>query len=166
MTSSSAETETPVRAPGACIEVRDAEWMVRTCTLTPRDGFKITGVGVSEFVRDEDAVFFTGIDGVVQLRPEDTRLVADTSSAFARSRLYLESVLRRTPLPQSEPRPGAGRPVPPRPAHLPAAPGGTWLAGLAADRGRREPGRSQKNGIGLKETYGVAVCGTAVRSGS
>lgn len=102
MTSSSAETETPVRAPGACIEVRDAEWMVRTCTLTPRDGFKITAVGVSEFVRDEDAVFFTGIDGVVQLRPEDTRLVADTSSAFARSRLYLESVLRRTPLPQSE----------------------------------------------------------------
>lgn len=98
---SSAETETPF-APGARIEVRDAEWMVRTCTPTPRDGFKITAVGVSEFVRDEDAVFFTGIDDVVPLRPEDTRLVADTSSAFARSRLYLESVLRRTPLPQSE----------------------------------------------------------------
>ncbi|MEU4823034.1 DEAD/DEAH box helicase [Actinomadura sp. NPDC023710] len=95
------DTATPY-APGARIEVRDAEWMVRTCTPTRRDGYKITAVGVSEFVRDEDAVFFTRIDDVVQLRPEDTRLVADASSAFARSRLYLESVLRRTPLPQSE----------------------------------------------------------------
>ncbi|WP_329521375.1 DEAD/DEAH box helicase [Spirillospora sp. NBC_01491] len=91
-------------APGARIEVRDAEWMVRTCTPIRRDSFKISAVGVSEFVRDEDAVFFTEIDTVVQLRPEDTELVADTSSAFARSRLYLESVLRRTPLPQSERR--------------------------------------------------------------
>ncbi|MES9542309.1 helicase-related protein [Actinomadura sp. NPDC000600] len=98
---SSAETATPF-APGARIEVRDAEWMVRTCTPIRRDVFKITAVGVSEFVRDEDAVFFTDIEHPVQLRPEDTQLVADTSSAFARSRLYLESVLRRTPLPQSE----------------------------------------------------------------
>lgn len=89
-------------APGARIEVRDAEWMVRTCAPTRRDGFKIHAVGVSEFVRDEDAVFFTALDEVTQLRPEDTELVADTSSSFARSRLYLESVLRRTPLPQSE----------------------------------------------------------------
>ncbi|MWA06521.1 helicase [Actinomadura sp. LD22] len=76
--------------------------MVRTCTPTARDGYMIRAVGVSEFVRDEDAVFFTGIDRVTPLRPEDTVLVADTSPAFARSRLFLESVLRRTPLPQSE----------------------------------------------------------------
>ncbi|WP_235037295.1 DEAD/DEAH box helicase [Actinomadura sp. K4S16] len=98
---SSAEPATPF-APGARIEVRDAEWMVRTCTPIRPRVFKITAVGVSEFVRDEDAVFFTDIEHPVQLRPEDTQLVADTSSAFARSRLYLESVLRRTPLPQSE----------------------------------------------------------------
>ncbi|GAA0322403.1 DEAD/DEAH box helicase [Actinoallomurus spadix] len=95
--------ETPF-APGARIIVRDAEWMVRTCTRAdhPDDGYKIQAVGVSEFVRDEDAIFFTGIEPPVPLRPEDTDLVADDTPAFARSRLYLESVLRRTPLPQSE----------------------------------------------------------------
>jgi hypothetical protein len=49
-------------APGARVVVRDAEWMVRTCTPTGGDsGHLVRAVGVSEFVRDEDAVFFTGI---------------------------------------------------------------------------------------------------------
>ncbi|GAA1999283.1 DEAD/DEAH box helicase [Nocardiopsis rhodophaea] len=94
-------------APGARIEVRDAEWMVRTCIPTnhpDEDGYMVRAVGVSEFVREEDAVFFTGIDDVRPLRPEDTVLVPDDSARFAQSRLYLESVLRRTPLPQSERR--------------------------------------------------------------
>ncbi|MEU6034711.1 DEAD/DEAH box helicase [Actinomadura sp. NPDC047616] len=98
---SAADQATPF-APGARIEVRDAEWMVRTCAPTRRDGYMIKAVGVSEFVRDEDAVFFTEIDDVRPLRPEDTELVPDTTSAFAKSRLFLESVLRRTPLPQTE----------------------------------------------------------------
>ncbi|WP_017540960.1 DEAD/DEAH box helicase [Nocardiopsis halophila] len=96
-------------APGARIEVRDAEWMVRTCVPAdaPEDGYIVRAVGVSEFVRGEDAVFFTGLEeraggAVRQLRPEETELVTDPSPRFARSRLYLESVLRRTPLPQSE----------------------------------------------------------------
>ncbi|ASU82937.1 helicase [Nocardiopsis gilva YIM 90087] len=94
-------------APGARIEVRDAEWMVRTCIPTDHlddDGYMVRAVGVSEFVREEEAVFFTRIDDVVPLRPEETVLVPDDSARFAHSRLYLESVLRRTPLPQSERR--------------------------------------------------------------
>ncbi|MDA8370390.1 MAG: helicase-related protein [Nocardiopsaceae bacterium] len=93
-------------APGARIEVRDAEWMVRTCTPAqdPEDGSVVRAVGVSELVRDTEAVFFTGIDDVRPLRPEDTRLVPDFSPGFATSRLFLESVLRRTPLPQTERR--------------------------------------------------------------
>ncbi|MFD6949109.1 MULTISPECIES: DEAD/DEAH box helicase [unclassified Nocardiopsis] len=99
-------TEASPYAPGARVVVRDAEWMVRTCTHTgsEHDGYQLRVVGVSEFVRGEDAVFFTGIDTVVPLRPEETTLVHDLSSGYADSRLYLESVLRRTPLPQSERR--------------------------------------------------------------
>ena len=61
---------------------------------------------MSEFVRDEDAVFFTAIEDPkpVLLRPEETALVRDDTPAFAMSRLYLEATLRRTPLPQSERR--------------------------------------------------------------
>ncbi|MFG3290142.1 SNF2-related protein [Streptomyces sp. NPDC048179] len=88
--------------PGAQILVRDEEWLVKNAARTDYDGDKIEAVGVSEFVRDEEATFFTGIDDVELLEPENTRLVPDTSSYFRRSRLFLEAVLRKTPLPQSE----------------------------------------------------------------
>jgi len=40
----------------------------------------IKAVGVSEFVQDIEATFFTGLDMVTAMRPEDTILVQDTSS--------------------------------------------------------------------------------------
>lgn len=90
--------------PGAQILVRDEEWLVRNARRTKheRDGDRIEAIGVSEFVRDEEAVFYTGIDTVELLDPEKTRLVPDTSSHFRRGRLFLEAVLRKTPLPQTE----------------------------------------------------------------
>ncbi|GIH72624.1 DEAD/DEAH box helicase [Sphaerimonospora thailandensis] len=92
--------------PGARIEVRDAEWIVRTCAQLASGGdeprYKITAVGASEFVRDEDAVFFTDLDEVGLLRPEETVLEQDRTPRFAQSRLFIEAVLRRTPLPQTE----------------------------------------------------------------
>lgn len=89
--------------PGAQILVRDEEWLVKNAKrVGVHDGDRIEALGVSEFVRDEEAVFFTGIDTVDLLEPENTRLVPDTSSYFRRSRLFLEAVLRKTPLPQSE----------------------------------------------------------------
>ncbi|MGP4049291.1 SNF2-related protein [Streptomyces sp. 2A115] len=88
--------------PGAQVLVRDEEWLVRNARRTEHDGDRIEAIGVSEFVRDEEAVFFTGIDTVELLEPEKTRLVPDTSSYFRRGRLFLEAVLRKTPLPQTE----------------------------------------------------------------
>src|SRR5687768_4252991 len=97
------EQETPF-APGSRIEVRDEEWLVRSAVETAHDGYKIQAVGVSELVTDDVATFFTKIDQVTLLRPEETELVHDDSPNFRRSRLYLEAVLRRTPLPRSETR--------------------------------------------------------------
>ena len=57
-------------APGARVVVRDAEWMVRTSTPTDNDGHLLRAVGVSEFVRGEEALFFTGIESIEPLRPE------------------------------------------------------------------------------------------------
>ncbi|GAB3277683.1 DEAD/DEAH box helicase [Actinocorallia lasiicapitis] len=93
-------TETPY-PPGARVVVRDAEWIVRTCDPAGK-GYRITAIGASEFVRDETGVFFTDIEPVDVLRPEDTELELDATPGFAKSRLYLEAVLRRTPLPQTE----------------------------------------------------------------
>ncbi|WP_431980932.1 SNF2-related protein [Streptomyces qinglanensis] len=102
MTDQGATQEGTRFPPGAQISVRDEEWLVRNTTTTDHDGERIEAVGVSEFVRDEEAVFFSGIDEVKLLDPEKTRLIPDTSSYFRSSRLFLEAVLRKTPLPQSE----------------------------------------------------------------
>ena len=52
--------------------------------------------GVSELVREREAIFLTTLEPDIQvLDPAETRLVADSSPAFADSRLYLESLLRQ-----------------------------------------------------------------------
>nr|WP_229859608.1 DEAD/DEAH box helicase [Streptomyces poonensis] len=84
------------------MEVRDEEWLVRNVTRTAHDGDRIEAVGVSEFVRDQEAVFFTALDDVQLMDPRRTTLTPDDSPTFRRSRLFLEAVLRKTPLPQSE----------------------------------------------------------------
>lgn len=88
--------------PGAQILVRDEVWLVRNATRTEHDGARIEAVGASDFVRDQEAVFFTGLDRIELLDPRRTRLVRDDSPNFRRSRLFLEAVLRKTPLPQAE----------------------------------------------------------------
>ncbi|MEU3821964.1 DEAD/DEAH box helicase [Streptomyces sp. NPDC030392] len=89
---------------GAQVLVRDEVWLVRNAVPTADDGTRVEVVGVSDFVRDQEAVFFTGLDTVELIDPRDTRLIADDSPTYRRSRLFLEAVLRRTALPQSERR--------------------------------------------------------------
>lgn len=88
--------------PGAQIVVRDEEWLVKNVTRTAHDGDRIEAVGISEFVRDQEAVFFTALDDVELMDPRKTTLIDDDSPNFRRSRFFLEAVLRKTPLPQSE----------------------------------------------------------------
>ncbi len=89
---------------GAQVLVRDEVWLVRNAVPTRDDGTRVEVVGVSDFVRDQEAVFFTRLDAIELIDPRDTRLIADDSPNYRRSRLFLEAVLRRTALPQSERR--------------------------------------------------------------
>lgn len=89
-------------AVGMRVQARDEEWVVSQVEHTAKDGMRLEVTGVSLLVREQRAVFFTKLDDVIPLRPEDTTLVADDSPQFRRSRLYWEAVLRATPLPQSE----------------------------------------------------------------
>ncbi|MEU0917222.1 DEAD/DEAH box helicase [Streptomyces cyaneofuscatus] len=90
---------------GTVIEVRDEEWLVRSSGLTPSGEIVIEATGASELVRGHRARFLTSLDGMPRvLRPENTRLVHDGSESFRLSRLFLEAVLRKTPLPQIERR--------------------------------------------------------------
>jgi len=101
-------------APGARIVVRDAEWLVRKVDNYfretqegPKTIRSISAVGISEIVRDKEAIFIDEIEetygrmrngtglGVEVLAPEDTKLVPDTSSEYRKTILYIESNLRR-----------------------------------------------------------------------
>ncbi|WP_433615370.1 SNF2-related protein [Dactylosporangium sp. CA-139114] len=102
----SVEVTTAERAggfpPGAQVLVRDEQWLVRKATLTRQDGWMVEVTGVSPFVRGTDAVFFQRLDDIRVLDPRETVLVADDSPNHRRARLFMEAVLRKTALPQTE----------------------------------------------------------------
>ncbi len=82
--------------PGSRVVIRDAEWVVRRVDTTASGGAQLACVGVSELVREREAVFLTTLDDSIEiLDPETTRLVADDTSRFRRSRLYMESLRRQ-----------------------------------------------------------------------
>lgn len=83
-------------APGARVLIRDEEWMIRR-VQDARAGSALHVVGLSELVRNQEALFLTELDRVQILEPEDTTLVRDPSPGHRQARLYLEALLRRTP---------------------------------------------------------------------
>ena len=75
--------------------MRDAEWVVRRADMTSGGNYQLACTGVSEIVRDRQAVFLSELERIKVLEPENTRLVPDRSPAFADSLLYMESRLRQ-----------------------------------------------------------------------
>ncbi|HEX8702887.1 MAG TPA: hypothetical protein VF815_28890 [Myxococcaceae bacterium] len=69
-----------VIAPGALIEVRDAQWRVLKVDRASTGRAVWTVVGISAYVRDQEAVFLEDYEPSVRvLAPEQTRLVAGIS---------------------------------------------------------------------------------------
>ena len=87
----------PVLAPGARVLIRDAEWLVRKVDRTATNRQAVSVVGLSQIVKDREAIFLDEIDQIELLNPEDTDLVDDTSSCYRDSLLFMESLLRQTP---------------------------------------------------------------------
>ncbi|AKE38544.1 Helicase family protein [Corynebacterium camporealensis] len=90
--------DTSQLAPGVTIECRDEQWLVNNVSKTA-DGFRIRCRGVSDYVRDQTATFFTALDKIQVFDPADVTVKPDDSPHFRHSRLWLESTLRRTPVP-------------------------------------------------------------------
>src|ERR1022692_205650 len=65
-----------VLAPGARVEIRSAEWIVRRVDATSTGGYSLLVTGVSEIVRDKEARFLTEIEGkgIKVLDPAETDL--------------------------------------------------------------------------------------------
>jgi superfamily II DNA or RNA helicase len=67
------------------------------------DGWLVHCHGLTPLVRDTNAIFATVLDEVTALDPADATVVADTSPGFTRSRLWVEAVLRKSPVPLTDP---------------------------------------------------------------
>jgi ERCC4-related helicase len=89
-------------APGSRVVVRDLEWQV---IAIERHAMGTRGIvhciGRDELVRDRPAAFYTDIDRVEPEDPTRTMFRLDTSANGVETRLVLESLIRRTPLPIS-----------------------------------------------------------------
>lgn len=92
----------PRFAPGSQVLVRDEQWLVKKVADTPHDGWMVEVTGVSSLVRGTDAVFYEKLDHIEPLDPDRTRLVPDSSPNHRKARLYLEAVIRKTALSQTE----------------------------------------------------------------
>lgn len=87
--------------PGKTIIVRDEEWLVTLVEQTA-DGVHVHARGQSELVRDTTAAFYSALDRIEVLDPAQAEVVADESSRYRRSKLWLESLLRKTPIPYGD----------------------------------------------------------------
>ncbi|MDN5730299.1 MAG: DEAD/DEAH box helicase [Yaniella sp.] len=84
--------------PGSVVSVRDATWVVTSATATP-SGTLVKVQGLSELVRDTEAAFYSDLDTIEVIDPREATVVADESPRYRQTRLYLETVLRTTPVP-------------------------------------------------------------------
>lgn len=85
-------------APGARVEIRDAEWVIRRVDVTSDNGYQLTCDGISELVRGKEAIFLTQLEdqeNIKILDPATTTLVQDVSNSFEQGLLYIESQLRQ-----------------------------------------------------------------------
>ncbi|MBF2013799.1 MAG: DEAD/DEAH box helicase family protein [Rivularia sp. T60_A2020_040] len=84
-------------APGARIVVRDAEWLIKLTSRTFNDFLVVDVIGVSDFIKGRAAQFIKELeDDLEVLDPESTALVADNTSGYRNSLLFIEAHLRQT----------------------------------------------------------------------
>ena len=84
-------------APGARVRIRDAEWLVQRVDRSSSGGQVLDVVGLSELVKEKEARFIAELESQLEIiDPAKTALVPDPSPGYRQSRLYMESLLRRT----------------------------------------------------------------------
>lgn len=83
-------------APGARILCRDAEWLVKSVVTASDNSRVIEAVGVSEFIQGKRARFIEELEADLKvLSPAETKLVADGSSGYVHSLLFIEAHLKQ-----------------------------------------------------------------------
>lgn len=82
-------------APGMRVIIRDEEWMIKKCDNNSYATKTLQCIGISPLVKDKPAYFLSDLEKIEIVDPTKTKLIADTSPRYNRSRLYLESQWRQ-----------------------------------------------------------------------
>lgn len=82
-------------SPGMRVIIRDEEWMIKKVETNSIGNKTIYCLGISNLVKDKEAIFLTDIENIEQVDPAKIKLVADDSPFFRKSRLYVESKWRQ-----------------------------------------------------------------------
>ena len=83
-----------VIAPGARIQCRDAEWLVRNVKQTREGERLLEVVGVSPYLKEQEALFLEALEPDLKvLQPEETELVGDSSDNYPERLRFLEAHL-------------------------------------------------------------------------
>ena len=85
--------------PGQRVIIRDVEWTIRKVEILADDGYELTCDGFSSFIKGKEAIFLTtyeefGNRAIQIIDPRETKFIIDKSSGFAKSLLYMESLLK------------------------------------------------------------------------
>lgn len=88
-------------APGSIVVIRDEEWLV-TSAEQGADGWLVRVRGLSELVAETTAAFYSSLDKIEVQDPKRARVVPDGSSGYRDSRLWLEALIRKTPVPYGD----------------------------------------------------------------
>jgi ERCC4-related helicase len=84
---------------------RDAEWLVTR--VDPSDytnqHYAVHCIGADDLVRGHESIFLTQLDRIDPVDPRNTQLMADSSSGYRLSKLFLEAQLRQMPATGIEP---------------------------------------------------------------
>ena len=102
MASSSTTVKRLDVAPGDMVTVRDEQWTVAKVEQAAR-GALIHVRGVTELVRDTTASFYEELDTITPFDPREVRVVGDGSPHYRRTRVQLEAILRKAPVPLQDP---------------------------------------------------------------
>ncbi|WP_082803995.1 helicase-related protein [Mycolicibacterium phlei] len=81
--------------------MRDEEWLV-TSAEQGADGWLVRVRGLSELVAETTAAFYSSLDEIEVQDPKQAKVVPDGSSGYRDARLWLEALLRKTPVPYGE----------------------------------------------------------------
>jgi hypothetical protein len=91
--------------PGMRVLCRDAEWLVTR--VDPSDyanqHYAVHCIGADDLVRGHESIFLTQLDRIDPVDPRNTQLMADSSSGYRLSKLFLEAQLRQMPATGIEP---------------------------------------------------------------